>query len=65
MLVEIKGVYDDLDYHISSAPCNLQHILEAADGSNVNVDMIAPRCKSTMKRHPSVEIEDVSNDLDY
>jgi hypothetical protein len=42
MLVKIKEVYDDLDHHISSAPCNLQHILEAADGNNDNVNIIMP-----------------------
>jgi hypothetical protein len=59
MSVEIEEVYDDLDDHIS-APRNLQHILEAADGSNDDVDMIAPHHKSAVKWRPSVEIEDIS-----
>ena len=65
--VEIEEVEDESDYHTSVPPRNPQHILEAADGSDDDVDTPAPPWKSTKKpvvtkRHPSVEIEEVFDD---
>ena len=62
--VEIE---DESDYRTSVPPHNQQHILEAADGSDDDVDTPAPPWKSTKKpvvtkRRPSVEIEEVFDD---
>ena len=65
--IEIEDVEDVEDYWTSVPPCNSQHILETADGSDNDVDTPAPPWKSTkkpviMKWHPSVEIKEVFND---
>jgi len=65
--VEIEEVEDESDYRTSVPPRNPQHILEAADGSDDDVDTPAPPRKSTKKpvvtkRRPSVEIEEVFDD---
>ena len=65
--VEIEEVEDELDYRTSVSPCNPQHILEAANGSDDNVNTPVPPWKSTKKPvitkwHPSVEIKEVFDD---
>ena len=71
--VEIEEIEDKADYHASVPPCNPQHILEATDGSDDDVDTIAPPWKSTTstkkpvntKWRPSIEIEEIDNKSDY
>jgi len=67
--VEIEEVEDESADHTSVAPRNPQHVLEATDGSDDDVDTPAPPRKSTkkpvvMKRRPSVEFEEVFDELD-
>ena len=45
--IEIEEIEDEADYHTSVPPRNPQHILEAADGSDDDVDTTAPPWKST------------------
>jgi hypothetical protein len=45
--VEIVEIEDEADYRASVPPCNPQHILEATDGSDDDVDTTAPPQKST------------------
>jgi hypothetical protein len=71
--VEIKEIEDKVNYCASVPPRNPQHILEAADGSDDDVDTTAPPQKSTTstkkpvntKRCPSIEIEEIDDDSDY
>jgi hypothetical protein len=65
--VEIEEVEDESADHTSVPPHNPQHILEAANGSDDDVDTPAPPRKSTKrpvvtKRRPSVEFEEVYDD---
>ena len=65
--VKIEEIEDESDYCTSVPPCNPQHILEAADGSDDDVNTPAPPRKSTKKPvitkwHPSVEIKEVFYD---
>ncbi|KAF8797536.1 hypothetical protein BYT27DRAFT_7219084 [Phlegmacium glaucopus] len=71
--VEDEEIEDELDYHTSVPPRNPQHILEATNGSDDDVDTPAPPHKSTtstrkpiiMKRRPSVEVEEIEDESDY
>jgi hypothetical protein len=67
--IEIEEVEDESAGHTSVAPRNPQHVLEAADGTDDDVDTPAPPRKSTKKpvvtkRRPSVEFEEVFNESD-
>ena len=71
--IDIEEIWDESDYWTSVPPCNWQHILEAADRSDDDVDTTVLPQKSTtstkkpvnMKRRPSVEIEDVEDESDH
>ena len=68
--VEIEEIEDEVDYCASVPPRNPQHILEAADRSDDDVDTTAPPQTSTKKPVntkwcPSIEIEEIDDELDY
>jgi hypothetical protein len=71
--VKIEEIEYEADYRASVPPCNPQHILEAANGSDDDVDTTAPPRKSTTstkkpvntKRRPSIEIEEIDDESDY
>jgi hypothetical protein len=71
--VEIEEIEDEADYRASVPPRNPQHILEATDGGDDDVDTTAPPRKSTTstkkpvntKQHPSIEIEEIDDESDY
>jgi hypothetical protein len=61
-------IEDKLDYYTSVPPHNPQHILEAANGSDDNVDTTAPpQTKKPVitKQHSFVEIEDIEDESDH
>ena len=71
--IEIEEIEDKSDYPTSVPPHNPQHVLEATDGSDDDVDTtVLPRKSATstkkpviMKWCPSVEIEEIEDELDH
>jgi len=67
--VEIEEVEDESADRTSVTPHNPQHVLEATNGSDDDVDTPAPPRKSTKKpvvtkQRPSVEFKEVFDELD-
>ena len=71
--IEIEEIEDKSDYCTSVPPHNPQHILEAADRSDDDVDTTMPPQKSAtstkkpviMKWHPFVEIEEIEGESNH